>query len=120
MVLLLCQLDVGFGAIGMFHRPFVGLRCPLMIILLCLKILRFCFVKMAMQLSSQSCPIDISEPDLMPLKIWAFFASVDKFGLKGMMADWCGVMMVPFATCTRGPDDVGRTFMQYGAAAGSR
>ena len=44
----------GFGASGIFHRPFCGSRLPVMMILPSLMILTLNFVKIAAQSSSQS------------------------------------------------------------------
>ncbi len=52
-----------FGASGMFHRPFLVLRVPCMMIWPFLRMLRLYLLKMATQSSSQSCPMEMREPD---------------------------------------------------------
>ena len=62
------------GSGGMFHRPLVRSRKSVIMTLLCLNIFTSNLVKMAMKLSSQSCPMDMREPVVMMLKTWADFA----------------------------------------------
>ena len=54
----------------MFHRPLVQSRKPVIITWLCFKIFASNLVKMAMQSSSQSCPMEMRNPVVMLLKTW--------------------------------------------------
>ena len=49
-------------------------RKPVIITWFCLKLFTSNLVKMEMQLSSQSCPMEMREPVVMSLKTWADFA----------------------------------------------
>ena len=55
----------------MFHRPLVRSRKPVIMTRLCFKIFISNLVKMATQSSSQSCPMDMSDPVVMSFKTWA-------------------------------------------------
>ena len=57
------------GAKGIVHRPLVGLRRPVIIILPSFTILTLNLEKIAIQLSSQSGPMEIKEPVVSPLRI---------------------------------------------------
>ena len=59
------------GSSGMFHRPLVWSHKPGIITWLCFKIFTSNLVKMAMQSSYQSCPMEMREPVVMSLKTWA-------------------------------------------------
>ena len=61
----------------MFHRPLVRSRKPVIMTWLCFKVFTSNLAKMATQLSSQSFPMDISEPVVMSLKTWAYCALED-------------------------------------------
>ena len=55
----------------MFHSSLVWSRKSVIMTLLCFKIFTSNLVKMAMQLSSQSFPMEMREPVVMLLKTWA-------------------------------------------------
>ena len=55
----------------MFHSSLVWSRKSVIMTLLCFKIFTSNLVKMAMQLSSQSFPMEMREPVVMLLKAWA-------------------------------------------------
>ena len=75
-------------------------------------------VKMAMQSSSQSCPMEMREPVVRSSKTWADCAleesSVDNF----KVARRFGLMTLPLATWTVGPDVVCAMCEQCGRASG--
>ncbi len=73
-------------------------------------------MNIAMQSSSHNCPIEISDPDLMSLNMCPVVAAWDNSGASGTIALLVGLMMVPFATLTLGPDMVGTMLVQCGSA----
>ena len=83
---------------GIFDRPLLRSRKPVMMTWLCFKILTLNLVKMAMQSSLQICTMEIREPVVMSLKTWADCAlgeimfDIFKVDLKS------GFMTLPFAT----------------------
>ena len=103
-------LGMIFGARGRFHSPLVGF----------LTIWTSYLVKMAMQLSSQSCPMEIREPDWRSSNMCASWAREDNWEASCKVARLVGRMVWPLATDTIGPDDVGMMFRQYGSALVSR
>ena len=58
------------GSNGIFHRPLVRSRKPVIMPWFCFKFFTSNLVKMAMQSSSQSCPMDTREPVVRSLKTW--------------------------------------------------
>jgi hypothetical protein len=68
-----------------------------------------------MQSSSQSFPIDISEPDFNSSKTCPSRADCDNEEGNGRVADCFAVIVSPFATVTRGPVVVFSTFVHCDA-----
>ena len=60
----------GLGPSGIFHRPLVRSRKTVIMTRLYFKIFTSNLVKIATQSSSQSSPMDMSEPVVMLLKTW--------------------------------------------------
>ena len=60
------------------------------------------------------------DPDLMSLKMCALVAVLDNVGANCKFASFCGTIVWPLATWTRGPVVVRRTLMQCGSAEGSK
>ena len=58
----------GLGSSGILHRPLVRSHKPAMMTWSCFKILMSKFMKIAMQLSLQSCPMEMREPIVRLLK----------------------------------------------------
>lgn len=111
---------VGFGAIGRVHSPLLGSRSPTIMICPCLYILTSYLVNRATQSSSHSWPMERSEPDLRPSKMWPSFALLDNSFASGTVARLVVSMFWPLATWTEGPSVVGSILMQWGSAAASR
>ena len=61
----------GMGSSGIFHRPLMWSRRPVIMIWLCFKHFTSNLVNIAMQSSSQSCFMDMRELVAMSLKTWA-------------------------------------------------
>ena len=78
---------------GMFHRPFLWSRKPVIMTWLCFKMFVSNLVNMATQSSLQSCLMDMSEPVLMPLKTWADCALEDSLLKSCKVALKAGWMM---------------------------
>ena len=89
---------MGLGSSGIFHRPLVRLRKPVMMIWLCFKIITSHLVKMAMQSSSQSFPMDIREPVVGLLKTWADCALGERLLDILRVTHKSGFMTLPLAT----------------------
>ena len=104
------------GKSGTVHSPFVGSHVPRMIVLWPLRTVSASLVKTAVQLSSQSWPIERSDSDFRSLKMCASVAALDREGASGRVAALCGIIVWPFATCTCGPVDVFLMLMQCGSA----
>ena len=83
---------------GMFHRPLVQSRKPVIITWLCFNIFTSNFVKMAMQSSSQSCPVDMKELVVNSLKTWANFALEESLFDIFKVASKLGLVTFPLAT----------------------
>ena len=71
------------GARGMDHRPLIGLRRPVIIILPSFTILTLNFVKTAIQSSSHSWPMEMRDPVLRPSRTWPLEAVGDSCGANG-------------------------------------
>ena len=82
----------------MFHRPLVRSRKPLIITWLCFNIFTSNLVKMAMQSSTQSCPLDMREPVVMLFKTWTDCALEEILFGSFKVAHKSGVMIFLFAT----------------------
>ena len=81
----------------MFHRPLVS-SCKLVIITwLCFKIFTSNLVKVAMQLSSQICPMEMREPVVMSLKTWEDCALVERLFSSFKVDHKSGLMIFPLA-----------------------
>ena len=76
---------------------------PVIMILLSLRILTLCFVKIVMQLSLQSCLIDMSDSVTIPFRMLPFCACWDIPGDKGTVPVCVVFMSVPFAEDTVDP-----------------
>ena len=94
------------GGSGIFQRPLVGFRFPLTMICPFLNTLRLYFPNSAMQLSSQSFPIDISEPAFRLSRMCPVCACLERAVERGMVTWWLACMDVPKADRTVGPVDV--------------
>ena len=81
------------GSSGMFHRPLVRSRKPVIITCLCFNILTSNLVKMATHLSSQSCPMEMREPVVMSLKTCADYASEESLFDSCKVARTASLMM---------------------------
>ena len=88
----------GLGSSGMFHRPLVLSLKPVMMTWLCFKKFTSNLVKMAMKSSSQSCPMDMREPAVMLLKMWADFNSGESLFEIFKVDCKSGLMTLPLAT----------------------
>ena len=86
------------GSSGMFHRPLVRSRKLVIITWLCFNIFMSNLVKMAMQSSSQSCPMAMREPVVMSLKTWADCVLEESFFDSFKVARRSGLMVFPLAT----------------------
>lgn len=107
---------------GVFHRLLVmALHAPTMTTCPFLHVLTLHLVKRATQSSSQSWPMDVSDPDLRLSKTWPAFAVVERSVDNGKMA-LLVVLMFPWflATWTEGPAWVWQMLAQRGSAAASR
>ena len=88
----------GLGSSGMFHKPLVRLHKPVIMTWLCFKMFTSNLVKMAMQSSSQSCPMDMRESVVMSLKTGVDCALEESlFGIF-KVARKSGLMVLPLAT----------------------
>ena len=88
----------GLGSSGMFHRPLVRSRKPVIIIWLCFKILMSDLVKMATHSSSQSYPMEMREPVVMLLKTWADCDLAESLFYSFKVDYKSGLMTFPLAT----------------------
>ena len=86
------------GYSGIFHRPLVRSRKPVMMTWLCFKKITSNLVKMVMQSSSQSCPMEIREPVVMSLKTWGDCALGESLLDIFKLARKSGLMTLPLAT----------------------
>ena len=101
------------GAIGIFHRPLEGLRWPPMMIFPFFTISTWYMVNITTQSLSQSCLMEIMDPDLRSLNMCPTCASWESLVERGIVARVKGSMLAPFATCTEGPVDVRWMSVQY-------
>ena len=88
----------GQGSSGMLYRPLVQYLRPVIMTRSCFKIFTSNLVKMATQSSSQSCPMDMSEPVGISLKTWADCALEESFLKSCKVAIKAGLIMFPLAT----------------------
>lgn len=110
-----------FGANGIFQRPLVELRLPTMMTCPSLIILTSYLDNRATQSSSQSCPMEMKDPDLRLSKTCPDCALLESSCARGMRARFMVVRTLsPFATCTEGPVSVCPASVQQGSAAGLR
>ena len=86
------------GSSGMFHRPLVRSRKPVIMTCLCFKIFTSDLVKMEMQLSLKSCPMEMREHVFMSLKVWAGCALEEILFDIFKVARKSGLMVLPLAT----------------------
>ena len=63
-------------------------------------------VNLSVQPSSHSCPMEISAPDWMWVKMWAILDLVDSKGIRFSSVLWVACMMLPSVRITRGPCEV--------------
>ena len=82
----------------MFHRTLVWSHKPVIITWLCFKILTSNLVKMEMQLSSQSCLMEMREPVVVSLKMWADCNLEESLFNSFKVARRLGLMVFPLAT----------------------
>ena len=88
----------GMGSSEIIHRPLMRSCKPVIITWLCFNIFTSYLVKMSMQSSSQSCSMEMREPMMVFLKMWAdFFLEESLFDIF-KVAHKLGLMMFPFAT----------------------
>ena len=91
------------GMTGKSHNPFVWLRYLVSTFWPCLKIWSVSLLNKAMQLSSQSCPIDKRLPVRRFGRIWPVWAQVDSAVDSGIVTRFVDVMASRFVTRTVGP-----------------
>ena len=78
----------GSAVKGMYQRPF-GFRLTVMMIVLFFRIFNWYLKKIAIQPSSQNCPLEINEPVLRSSNTKACCVLSDNFVDKGMFAsEW--------------------------------
>ena len=82
----------------MFHNPLVRSRKPAIITLLCFKIFMSNLAKMAMQLSSQSFPMETREPVVISSKTWADCALEESLFDSFKVPFKSSLMIFPLAT----------------------
>ena len=94
------------GSSGISHRPLVRSRKPVMMTWLCFNCLTSNLVNLAMQLSSQSCNMDMRDPVARSLKMWAYCALGESLLDIFKVARKSGLMTLPLDTCNVGLDVV--------------
>ena len=95
------------GARGMDHSPLAGLVRPVIIIRPSFTILTLNFVKIAIQSSSHSWPMEMREPVVSPSRTWPLEAVGESWGANGTWTEWVAFILVPSATSTVGPNGEG-------------
>ena len=88
----------GKGYSGMSHRPLVRSCKPVIMTWLCFNSFTSNLVKIVMQSSSQSCPMDMSEPVVISLKTLADCALEESLLKSCKVALKTGLMMIPLST----------------------
>ena len=104
----------------MFYRPLVQSLKPVNMTWLCFNIFKSNMVKMAMQSSSQSGPMDMREPVVMSLKTWANCALEESLFDIFKVARKSVLMILSLTTLNVGPGVVGVIWEQCGKAYGCR
>ena len=94
------------GASGMFHRPLVLLRWPLMIMFSFFTTLVLYFVNIAAQLLLQSWPMEMRDPVFRLSRKWPDIAELGSSGACGTLTDWVALMEFPLAAPKFGPVSV--------------
>ena len=92
-----------FGGRGIDQRRLDGLRVPLMMMVPSLMMWTWYFENRATHSSSQSFPIERSDPVESPLSTWPVLAAGDNCGARGRRTVWVDFMHVPLAAVTIGP-----------------
>ena len=107
----------GLGSSGIFHRPLVRSRKPVIMTWLCFKISTSNLVKMAMQSSPKSCPMEMREPVVISLKTWADCALGESLFEIFKVDRKLGLMTLPLSTWTVGSDVVSMIWEQCSRAS---
>ena len=108
MVMLGVVFSIVVGMMGTSHNPFMWLRYPVSTCWPCLKIWSVSLLNRAVQMSSQTCPIDKRLHVKRFGRIWTFLDRVDSAVDSGIMTRFVAVMVSPFATWTVGEDVDGK------------
>ena len=107
-----CGWSWCLDAIGIFQRPFVRFLCYKIIRFLSLMIFTWYLVKMAIQSSSQSFPMEMREPVARLSRMWTSWEVADSYWESVTCAEWVACICLPSAASEEGQLIEGRIFMQ--------
>ena len=94
------------GVILTCHMPVSPLCLPSRTLFPCLCTVIVVAVNVAVHPLSRSCPMEISDPDWMWVKMCAIFPLIDSKGLMLSSALWVSCLMLPSGRINRGPCEV--------------